>query len=68
MGLEIIMSDEQIDGNGQVVKEPMVIFAKGGERIGYIPIMALQAWIMHHIYAQEIKIREKDLQFPARYL
>lgn len=64
---EIIISDEQIDENGQVVKEPVLVFANGGERVGYIPIMALQSWIMHHIYAPEIKLREKDLKFPARY-
>ncbi len=50
VGSEIIISDEQIDENGKVVREPVLIFATGGERVGYIPIMELQSWIMHHIY------------------
>ncbi len=64
---EIIISDEQTDENGKVVNEPVLIFATGGERAGYIPVMEIQSWIMHHIYAPEIKVREKPHQFPAKY-
>ncbi len=56
---EIIISDEQIDENGNIVKEPVIVFATGEERVGYIPIMEIQSWILHHIYASEIKIKEK---------
>lgn len=63
---EIIMSDEQIDENGKVLRYPVIIFATGGERIGYISIRALQSWIMHHIYAPEIKVLEKRA-FPSTY-
>jgi hypothetical protein len=61
---EIIISDEQIDENGNVIKEPVIVFATGGERVGYIPVMDIQSWILHHIYAPEIKIKEK---FPAAF-
>lgn len=64
---EIIISGEQIDENGKVVDEPVIIFSTGGERIGYIPVMELQGWIMHHIYVPEIKVLEKPRQFPATY-
>ncbi len=63
---EIIISDEQIDENGNIVKEPVIVFATGGERVGYIPIMELQSWIMHHIYVPEIKVLERP-KFPAKY-
>ena len=66
-GSEIIISDDQIDENGKVVKEPVLIFATEGERIGYIPIMDIQKWIIHHIYAPEFKVLEKPRQFPAKY-
>ncbi len=56
---EIIISDEQIDEKGNIVKEPVIVFAIGGERVGYIPVMDIQSWILHHIYAPEIKIKEK---------
>lgn len=55
---EIIISDEQIDENGEVVKEPVLIFVTGEERVGYISIMELQSWIIHHIYAPEIKLKK----------
>ncbi len=67
VGSEIIMSDEQIDENGNVVKEPVIVFATRGERVGYVPIMELQSWIMHHIYAPEIKLLNKPRRFPAAY-
>lgn len=41
----IIISDEQIDETGKVVKQPVLVFAAEGEMIGYIPISELQAWI-----------------------
>ncbi len=63
---EIILSDEQIDENGNVVREPVLIFAIRGERMGYMPVMELQSWIMHHIYAPEIKLSKKP-KFPAKY-
>lgn len=63
---EMIMSDEQIDENGKVMTDPVIIFAVGGERMGYISIRELQSWIMHHIYAPEIKVLEKRV-FPSTY-
>ncbi len=33
-GSEIIISYEQIDENGNIVREPVLIFATGGERLG----------------------------------
>ena len=63
---EIIISDEQIDENGKVVTDPVLVFATGGERIGYITIRELQSWIIHHIYAPEIKLLEKPM-FPSKY-
>ncbi|VVB90960.1 Uncharacterised protein [uncultured archaeon] len=67
IGSEIIISDEQIDETGKTVTEPVLVFASGGERIGYIPIVDLQKWIIHHIYAPEIKVLQKPRQFPATY-
>ncbi len=67
VGTEIIISDEQIDENGNVVREPVIIFATGGERVGYIPIIELTSWIMHHTYAPEIKLLDKPRRFPATY-
>ncbi len=64
---EILISDEQIDETGEIIKEPVVVFAAGGERMGYIPVMELQSWIMHHIYAPEIKVLQKPRRFPATY-
>ncbi len=66
-GSEIIISDEQIDENGKVVREPVLVFVIGGERIGYIPVLDIQKWIIHHIYAPEIKVLEKPRQLPAKY-
>lgn len=42
---EIIVSDEQDDGNGKSVREPVLVFASGGKRMGYISITELQKWI-----------------------
>jgi hypothetical protein len=60
---EIIISDEQIDENGKVVINPVLVFATGGERVGYITIMELQSWIIHHIYAPEIISRKAYVSF-----
>lgn len=65
MGSEIILSDEQIDENGNVVEEPVLVFATDVERLGYIPIKELQSWIIHNIYAPTIKIRETST-FPTK--
>lgn len=64
---EIIISDEQIDENGNTLNEPVLVFASGGKRIGYMPILELQKWIMHHIYAPEIKVLEKPSTFSGKY-
>jgi hypothetical protein len=42
---EIIVSDEQSDENGKTVREPVLVFASGGKRMGYISISQLQKWI-----------------------
>jgi hypothetical protein len=55
----IIISDEQIDETGKIVKEPVLVFSVEGEKMGYVPILELQKWIMHHIYAPEIKVLQK---------
>jgi hypothetical protein len=34
MKSEIIISDEQIDETGKIVRQPVLIFAAGGERLG----------------------------------
>ncbi len=64
---EIIISDEQIDETGKIVKGPVVVFTAGGKRMGYIPVIELQSWIMHHIYIPEIKVLQKPRRFPATY-
>lgn len=47
----IVISDEQIDETGKIVREPVLVFSVGGEKMGYVPILELQKWIMYHIYA-----------------
>lgn len=64
---EIIISDEQIDENGKVVSEPVLVFATEGKRIGCISILDIQKWIMHHIYASEIKVLQKPSTFSGKY-
>lgn len=59
MNTEIIISDNQIDETGKIVREPVLVFTTGGEKIGYIPILELQKWIIHHIYAPKIKVLQK---------
>lgn len=66
-GSEIIISDEQIDEDGNVVKEPVIVFAKGGERAGYISVIGLTSWIMHHTYAPELKLLNQPRRFHAAY-
>jgi hypothetical protein len=46
---EIIISDEQDDENGKSVREPVLVFASGGKRMGYISITELQKWINYVI-------------------
>lgn len=64
---EVIISDEQIDETGEIVKEPVLVFAVGGKRTGYVSVVDLQSWILHHIYAPEIKLLQKPRRFPATY-
>ena len=47
----IVISDEQIDETGKIVREPALVFSIGGEKMGYIPVLELQKWLMYHIYA-----------------
>jgi|GEM_PF-6188501 hypothetical protein len=44
---EIIVSDEQDDENGKSVREPVLVFASGGKRMGYISISELLKWIAY---------------------
>ncbi len=46
---EIIVSYEQSDENGKIVREPVLVFASGGKRMGYISITELQKWINYMI-------------------
>ena len=65
---EIIISDEQIDENGNTINEPVLVFASGGKRIGYIPILDMQKWIIHHIYTPEIKVLQNpSTTFSGKY-
>lgn len=41
----VMISDEQIDETGKTVEQPVLVFAAEGERIGYMPMSELQAWI-----------------------
>jgi hypothetical protein len=45
ISVEIIVSDEQQDENDKSVREPVLVFASDGKRIGYISISQLQKWI-----------------------
>ena len=47
----IVISDDQIDEVGKIVREPVLVFSVGGEKMGYVPVLELQKWIMYHIYA-----------------
>lgn len=42
---EIIISDEQDDENDKSVRGPVLVFASGGKRMGYISVSELQKWI-----------------------
>ena len=64
---EIIISDEQIDENGKVMGEPVLVFATEGKRIGYMSILDVQKWIIHHIYMPEIKVLQKPSTFSGKY-
>ena len=44
---EVIVSDEQHDESGKSVREPVLVFASGGKRMGYISISELQKWISY---------------------
>ena len=56
----IIISDEQIDKTGKTVEEPVLVFAAEGERIGYMPISELQAWINVNSPSEIFKALTKD--------
>lgn len=45
MDAEIIISDDQTDENGKIVREPVLVFTSGGKRMSYVPISELQKWI-----------------------
>jgi hypothetical protein len=49
---EIIISDEQVDENGKIVSEPVLVFAIEGERIGYIPILEIEKWVLSRTFAK----------------
>ncbi len=36
-GSEIIISEERIDETGKIVRQPVLVFSAGGERLGYVP-------------------------------
>lgn len=38
----IVISDEQIDETGKIVREPVLVFSVGGEKIGYVPVLELK--------------------------
>ncbi len=47
----IIISDEQVDETGKIVREPVLVFSIDGEKIGYVPTLELERWMRVHIYA-----------------
>ena len=56
----IIISDEQTDKTGKTIEEPVLVFAAEGERIGYMPISELQAWINVNSPSEIFKALTKD--------
>jgi hypothetical protein len=47
----IVISDEQIDETGKIVREPVLVFSVEGEKMGYVHVLELKKWINYHMYA-----------------
>lgn len=56
----IIISDEQTDKTGKTIEESVLVFSVEGERIGYIPISELHAWINVNSPSEIFKALTKD--------
>lgn len=42
----IVISDDQIDETGKIVREPVLVFSVGGEKMGYVPIRMITTFEM----------------------
>jgi hypothetical protein len=47
----IVISDDQIDETGKIMREPVLVFSVGGEKMGYVPVLELEKWMRYHLYA-----------------
>lgn len=56
----VIISDEQIDETGKTVTQPIIVFTTEGERIGYMSISELRAWIDINIPSDITKALTKE--------